>query len=80
MTLWHRMQTGFRVAAWLFGLVAVLGAVAWWEGGDPEHGTAAAKLLVVLGVLGGGICAVAGHGGGQPPARAGLTIAEADDR
>jgi hypothetical protein len=67
MTLWHRVQTGFRVAAWLFGLVAAFGAVVWLQGGDPEHGTAAAKLLVVLGVLGGVVCAAVGHRAAATP-------------
>jgi hypothetical protein len=63
MSVWHQMQTGFRVAALLLGLVAAFGAFVWVQGGDPEYGTAAAKLLLVLGIVGAGICAVLGHRG-----------------
>ena len=52
MAVWRMIQGMAWVAGWCCVGLALLGAIMWVSGGDPEHGTALGKLLVVVGVLG----------------------------
>ena len=69
MSVWRVLQTVFRVAGWCGVALTLLGAVAWLSGGDPEHGTALGKILVVLGGLVAIIGLTLGHREGQATPR-----------